>query len=324
MIDQILKNCPEGMELYSPAFGEVKFKEVKPDGCIRCQTSTESFVLFYSDGSYSKYGECVLFPYKEQRNWDNFLIPFKDGDIIIRNEINLGGKQCNIAIFSNYNANTINKMTVHCQINGVNEFKHRMSIDHRDWRLATQKECEEFMTRLNREGYAFIDGKLQEIFKKGDIVAMYNETYNCTHIAIFDKYSSDYKHCNVSILINAQGELVVPSPLHNWRTKDVRPATLEEITTFMNKLHKEGYLYDNGKVVKHKFNKATLKPYDKVLIKASEYGIWYPTLVSYVSSSGKVYVMCQSDPVDYVIPFEGHEHLVEEHNDPDPFYITWD
>lgn len=324
MIDQILKNCPAGIELYSPAFGEVKFKEVKPDGWICCQTSTESSVLFYPDGSYSICGECMLFPSKEQRNWDNFLIPFKDGDIIIINKPNCGCKQCNIAIFSNYNANATNKMTVHCQINGANEFKSRMSIDHRDWRLATQKECEEFIAKLNREGYAFIDGKLQEIFKKGDLVAMYNEDFNYTHVAVFDKYSSDYKRCHMSALINAHEELVFPDSFHRWITSDIRPATLEEITTFMNKLAKKGYIYDNGKVVKHKFNKTTLKYYDKVLIKASECGIWYPTLVSYVSNSGNVYVMCQSDPVDYVIPFEGHEHLVEKPNDPDPFYITWD
>jgi hypothetical protein len=323
MIAQILKNCPAGIKLYSPAFGVIEFKEVISDYSISCQTSTELIVMFYPDGSYYKGGECVLFPSKEQRNWDNFLIPFKDGDIIIRNKPNCGCKQCNIAIFSNYNANATNKMTVHCQINGANEFKSRMSIDHRDWRLATQKESEEFTTRLNREGYAFIEGKLHEIFKKGEVVAMYNETYNCTHIAIFDKYSSDYKHCNVSILINAQGELVVPGPLHDWRTKDVRPAFSEEITTFINKLHKEGYLYDNGKVVKHKFNKATLKHYDKVLIKASEDGIWYPTLVSYVNSSGTVYTIDESDNAEYIIPFEGNEHLVGGFRDPDPYYITW-
>ena len=324
MISKILKNCPEGIELYSPIFGVLKFKEIELDGLIKCQTSTKLPVFFYSDGSYVKGGECLLFPSKEQRDWNKFIIPFKNGDIIIRNEPTPGCKKCNIAIFSNYNANAMNKMTVHCQINGANEFKHRMSIYHRDWRLATPKESEEFTTRLNREGYAFIDGKLQEIFKKGDVVAMYNETFNYTHIAIFDKYSSDYKHCNVLILINAQGKLVVPDSSHSWKTENVRPAFPEEITTLTNKLREEGYLYNNGEVVKRKFNKATLKPYDKILIKAPEKGIWYPTWISYVSRGGQIYVTCQSDPVDYVIPYEGHEHLVEEHNDPDPFYITWD
>ena len=41
--------------------------------------------MHYPDGSYSKCGECMLFPSKVQRNWDNFLMPFKNGDIIIRN-----------------------------------------------------------------------------------------------------------------------------------------------------------------------------------------------------------------------------------------------
>ena len=37
-------------------------------------------------------------------------------------------------IFSNYNANSTNRMTVHCQVNGANEFKTRICNFKRNWR----------------------------------------------------------------------------------------------------------------------------------------------------------------------------------------------
>ena len=71
-----------------------------------------------------------------------------------------------------------------------------------------------------------------------------------------------------------------------------------------------------------KFDVRTLKPYDKVLVKNSD-GCWYPSLVSYVNSSGDVYTIDHTDIVEKVIPFKDNEHLVGEYNDPDPYYVTW-
>ena len=64
------------------------------------------------------------------------------------------------------------------------------------------------------------------------------------------------------------------------------------------------------------------EPYDKVLVKSGA-GCWYPTLVSYVESSGEVYLIDTIDVVSYVIPFEGNERLIGGFSDPDPYYITW-
>ena len=137
---KILKNCPKGMKLYSPIYGEVEFTEVSIiTGGIGCKINGCT-VYFNSDGSYFSGGECMLFPSKKQRDWDEFMIPFKDGDIIIKNEPNIGCEYRNIAIFSNYNDNSTNIMTVHCQVNGANEFRTRMDIHHKDWRLANAEE----------------------------------------------------------------------------------------------------------------------------------------------------------------------------------------
>ena len=201
MIAKILKNCPKGTKLYSPIYGEVEFTEVSiVTGSIGCKTNN-GITRFYPDGTYYKGGECMLFPSKEQRSWDDFMIPFRDGDVIIKNDPNMGCKYRNIAIFSNYNDSTINKMTVHCQVNGSNEFKTRMNVHHRDWRLATAEEIKRLFTRMHESGYDFKEGKLITLpkFKVGDTITNGTYTFKISHID--DRYYYEEMGITVSRLL---------------------------------------------------------------------------------------------------------------------------
>lgn len=76
-----LKNCPKGTNLWSPLFGEVIFNEIVPSSLypIRMSAKTDfglKNVSFTKCGkhycSYSD-GECMLFPNKNQRDWDKFI-----------------------------------------------------------------------------------------------------------------------------------------------------------------------------------------------------------------------------------------------------------
>ena len=181
---KILKNCPKGMKLYSPIYGEVEFIEVSVvTGNIVCKFDGCN-AYFHPDGVYYKGGECMLFPSKKQRDWDEFMIPFKDGDIIIKNEPNIGCEYRNIAIFKSYNNNSKNKMTTHCQVNGINEFKTGMDICHKDWRLANAEEIKRFMTRMHESGYDFKNGKLITLpkFKVGDTITDGIYTFKISHV----------------------------------------------------------------------------------------------------------------------------------------------
>ena len=279
---KILKNCPKGMKLYSPIYGEVEFTEVSIiTGGIGCKINGCT-VYFNSDGSYFSGGECMLFPSKKQRDWNEFMIPFKDGDIIIRTEFNPGCKQYNIAIFKNYNVNPTNKMTIHCQVNGANEFKTGMIVCHKDWRLANVEEIKRFTTRMHESGYDFKNGKLIPLpkFKVGDTITNGTLTFKVAHVD--DRYYYEEAGITVSRLCIQEQD--------KWRIK--------------------------------KFDIHSLKPYDKVLVKNGD-GCWYPTLVSYVESSGEVYLIDTTDKAECTIPFEGNEHLIGKFDDPDPYYITW-
>lgn len=239
---KILKNCPKGMKLYSPIYGEVEFTEVSVvTGSIGCKTNGCT-VYFHSDGTYYKGGECMLFPSKEQRDWDEFMIPFRDGDVIIRTEFNPGCKQYNIAVFRNYNVSSTNKMTIHCQVNGANEFKTGMCVCHKDWRLANAEEIKRFFARMHESGYDFKNGKLIPLpkFKVGDTITNGIYTFKVAHID--DRYYYEEAGITVSRLCIQEQD--------KWKIK--------------------------------KFDIQSLKPYDKVLVKYHKNGCWVPTMISYI------------------------------------------
>lgn len=79
-IAEILKDCPKGMKLYSPLFGEVKLDYVTDDieDPIHCVAIDGRVPLFMSDGRYFggyRDTECMLFPSKDSRDWSKFVVP---------------------------------------------------------------------------------------------------------------------------------------------------------------------------------------------------------------------------------------------------------
>lgn len=84
-IAELLKDCPKGMELYSPIFGEVYLDKIRPHLAIVVTTNKERGDIkeeFFYDGRYGINGECMLFPSKDQQDWSKFQRPFKDGDVV--------------------------------------------------------------------------------------------------------------------------------------------------------------------------------------------------------------------------------------------------
>ena len=78
-IAEILKDQREDLPLWSPAYGKVELKKATDTGVI-IRTKCGYFQLDV-DGKIYAEGECMLFPSKEQRDWDKFW-PYKDGDVL--------------------------------------------------------------------------------------------------------------------------------------------------------------------------------------------------------------------------------------------------
>ena len=87
---KILKDCPKGTKLYSPLFGEVEFESIDlslydmgKSNAVRAnfgqpvvvRVGSCHYEYFTADGRYDveiNQQECMLFPSKENRTWDNF------------------------------------------------------------------------------------------------------------------------------------------------------------------------------------------------------------------------------------------------------------
>jgi hypothetical protein len=82
-IAELLKECPKGMELYSPLCGKCVFDRLN-FGTIICKKQNTQEITFTCEGYYMlpvfDNCECMIFPSKDQRDWSKFQKPFKVGD----------------------------------------------------------------------------------------------------------------------------------------------------------------------------------------------------------------------------------------------------
>ena len=80
-LTKILKDCPEGIKLYTTIWGEVTFIEVSENicnlypiiiynGCDHVGLTKDGRYLIHKQDS-----ECILFPSKDQRDWSKFVTP---------------------------------------------------------------------------------------------------------------------------------------------------------------------------------------------------------------------------------------------------------
>ena len=87
-IAELLKDCPDGMELDCLMFDNLVLSYVDLDAQdypIEARLPNGTFKWFTADGRYelNKYATCVIFP-KRKTTWEGFVPPckFKDGDVI--------------------------------------------------------------------------------------------------------------------------------------------------------------------------------------------------------------------------------------------------
>lgn len=112
-IAQILKDAPQGTKLYSPVCGECSLEEIEEGGLYpiavstSCNDEENEYLYFENTGQYSHYlnSECLLFPSKDCRTWENFKAPWKPDHKVFEPFqwvlVIDGGKWC-AAIYSHY------------------------------------------------------------------------------------------------------------------------------------------------------------------------------------------------------------------------------
>lgn len=293
-IAELLKDCPKGMELYSPLCGICVFDCLNM-GTIICKKQNTQEITFTSEGYYMlpvfDDCECMLFPSKDQRDWNKFHRPFKNGDIVTWKDRGslvafIYKERKNIAVvkyhFALY-AGSIGSLT-----NG------EISLVENEIVFATEEEKAKLFKELKRKGYHW------------------NAETKTLETLIKPKFKVEDK-----VRHKKNGKQRIITKIH----KDCYECDNRYILLFEEQ--------DDWELVIGKFDTNTLIPFEsRVLVRHDKYNKWGGSFFShidndlhsncykYVTTAGKSYPM--------MIPYENNEHLLGSTKDCDNFYKTWE
>jgi hypothetical protein len=289
---ELLKDCPKGMELYSPIYGlgiltrvtdriYVKFPKEHNEKC------------FKHDGKVSADGEIMLFP-KGKTTWEGFVpsCNFKDGDIISDGNY--------IAIFYKIGTpcycTSPNIVYYHCYYSQkFCTFKNKLDYGigvSTAFKYATEEEKEKLFQAIKDNGYKWnsetktFEKLVKPRFNVGDIIQD-TDSYKVkiTEVNIEDEYY-EYK----SMIAKGIGSIGFDEQ-------------------------------DNWKLVPNKFDINTLKPFDKVLVRDFDNTPWEIEFFSRLLNGE--HFKCLEVSYVQCIPYEGNQHLLGTTNDCSEFYKTW-
>lgn len=288
-IAELLKDCPQGMELYSPIFGEVYLDEIRPHLAIVVTTNKEQGDFkeeFLYDGRYGMNGECMLFP-KGKTTWEGFVPPckFKDADIVA---VTIPHTCTWVGIFKQYYIN--NEFESYCFISANGIFNNIGLKNHVlvGARLASEEEQQKLFQAIKDNGYHWnektktLEKLIKPKFKVGDRIRRKGETstYTITYVNDAHYFSGKYVICD---------------------TCD-----------------------DDWELVPNKFDINTLKPFEsKVLIRDTETEIWYPAFWGFYDQKSSYPYKVIGGMHRYCIPYESNEYLLGTTEDCDEYYKNW-
>ena len=310
-LTKILKNCPIGTEFYHAGYGNVLFC-----GIDLKNKYYPIRLSFYNDGFYNigvtskgiiswwHNGECLLFPSKDQRDWDKFTAPwykkkpehkFHEGDWVVYN-------------------NDI------CQI-----VKHEEGCNKLVTVFGIEKELVNERNLSTARLWTIQDAK------DGDVLACNEE------ILIFKSYSAQEcisLYCLYNGHTNNFHSKEVIDILMTTRNK-IYPATKEQRDILFRKIKEAGYKWNVKtktleKLVEHKFDPNTLQPFDKVLVRDNYTHMWDIDFYSYKYNGTDIVnraypYKCVGNSQRYCIPYnDDTKHLIGTNMDAPKFYHYWE
>lgn len=196
-IAEILKDCPKGMKLYSPIYGEIELLKVNSNYTypINITIGIDSTGTFTSDGRlYEQYhsAECILFPSSEMRDWTKF---FKRGDVVIKN----GGGMA--AVFDGWANDAYTEFNTTVKLYCDNNTGEEEVCDTLLFRKATEEERKQFVKKAERilkDKYNSDTLQVEPVkpkcqFKPFDKVLVMDEEEDLWYANFFSHYNEDDK-----------------------------------------------------------------------------------------------------------------------------------
>lgn len=307
-VAEILKYCPKDTKLYSTVFGEVKFSEVYPNNMIVVIIKDDFKRVFHKDGSYSKYGECVLFPSKDQRDWSKFRLPVKKGDIMMSN-----GRAF---IISDDYADTFGD-TYHkyiCGIDAMGAFKVSQSNHH--WTNsfyipASEEAKKELFDKMTEAGYRWNADtleleKIKPEFKEGDVLI--NEEGNL--YLLTGKIAKDI---GKAAILYANGDFTAEVAF-TITFDGLALAKSSDRNKLFSFLIRKGYKYDK---VQHNVMKQCFTPFDRVLVRNNNTDSWKADIYLGYDENNPFPYICTRDNYNICIPYGYNEYLLGTTNYPE-------
>ena len=285
-IAEILKHCPKDTKLYSLVHGEVTLEEVKSVGKypIKIALNNKLSTYYSKDGLFFLgAGDCILFPSKEQRDWNKFRLPVKRGDIMMTMDKR--------AFITNGKIDNDGCPCVYCGINLFHDFT--IGTTTNGWTSlfyipASEEAKKELFIKMGIAGYTWNANtleleKIKPKFKEGDILIN--------------------KNTNTLFLYNSNTFIDGNVP-----DSSLELASEEDRNKFYSFINKVGYKYDKEQ---HKLTKQTFKPFDKVLVRNDTNEKWSINLFSYYDEENKhCPYFCLDGRYIYCIPYEGNEYVL--------------
>ncbi len=344
---ELLKDCPQGMELDCPMYGG----GVTTFDCIsEHKLYPITIKVLYGDipcfHQLTKYGQllntpnytCIIFP-KGKTTWEGFVPPskFKEGDVVISCYGDIHLLRTEDSSYCSYRNRLETKLD------------YLISTNVTVARLATEEEKEKLFKAIKDNGYRWNDetktlDKLAEPkFKVGDRVETFDNLYATVCACYFDKnkncYMYDVTISHIDLGTYAENQLklreykIKPKfkmwdrvkSIYNNNQYDIigmtdTHYTLEEVE---NKFKYTEPIIDdkNWELVPKKFDITTLKPLEsKVLMRSSNAREWVGTIFSHYNNN---YFQGCGLYCKQCIPYEGNEHLLGTTDDCDDYYKVW-
>ena len=74
---EILKDCPKGTKLWSSIWGDITFETIDAFDGLVYVLKHKGVHIILDNGKFDADGECIIFPSKDQRDWNKFKAPIK-------------------------------------------------------------------------------------------------------------------------------------------------------------------------------------------------------------------------------------------------------
>ena len=285
-ISKILKDAPQGMKLYSPLFGEVEFCAVDTaDSTIVVRTEHGDKEWFSMTGKYKinkshflySDSECLLFPSKECRDWETWLLPtkpmFKVGDWVV--DQTFAGPEGYIGEVGIIEGVT---MTMLSDAKKENYYAIR-GTDGKLLGGTNVLVCEYYLRPWTIEDA-----------KDGDVLVCYSEAKGSPieQVGIFKQYVGRHGGCSNTFLahtgIDWDGNIIINGYMGST---NILPATKEQRDLFFKKIQEAGYQWDTDKKELRKIIKPDFKVGDWIV--RGEGFVYEPSLITEIRD----YYICE-------------------------------